>query len=93
MSISSLNTKCFRSVLKALEIALFNHMAEKRKTKKVPNEMINKVLEKKRWLILESIVEDTKFHCSIQVFIKDFEFGHGFHGYMVTWVTWVAWVG
>jgi len=55
-------------------------MAEKRKTKRVPNEMINKGLEKKRWLILEFIVEDTKFHRSIQVFIKDFEFRHGFHG-------------
>ena len=79
MSISSLNIKCFRSVLKAPELSLFNHMAEKRKTKRVPNEMINKGLEKKRWLILESVVEDTKFHRSIQVFIKDLEFGHGFH--------------
>lgn len=78
MSISSLNTKCFRSVLKALEIALFNHMAEKRKTKRALNNMKNIGFEKKRWLILESVVEDAKFHWSIQVFIKDFEFGHGF---------------
>jgi hypothetical protein len=75
---SSSNIKCFRSVLKASELVLFNHMAEKRKTKRVPNEMINRDLEKKRWLILESVVEDTKFHRSIQVIIKDFEFGHGF---------------
>ncbi|MBW1720053.1 MAG: hypothetical protein JRJ43_10945 [Deltaproteobacteria bacterium] len=53
-------------------------MAEKRKTKRALNEMMNKGLEKKRWLILESIVEDTISHRSIQVFIKEFEFGHGF---------------
>ncbi len=78
MSISSSSIKCFRSVLKAPELALFNHMAEKRKTKRALNDMKNIGFEKKRWLILESVVEDTKFHRSIQVFIKDFEFGHGF---------------
>jgi hypothetical protein len=57
---------------------LFNHMAEKRKTKRALNKIKNRGLEKKQWLILEFIVEDTKFHHSIQVFIKEFEFGHGF---------------
>ncbi len=65
MSISSSSIKCFRSVLRAPELALFNHMAEKRKTKRALNEMINKGLEKKQWLILESVVEDTKFHRSM----------------------------
>lgn len=78
MPISSSSIKCFRSVLKASELVLFNHMAEKRKTKRALNNMKNIGFEKKRWLILESVVEDTKFHRSIQVFIKDFEFGHGF---------------
>jgi len=61
MSISSLNIKCFRSVLKASELLLFNHMAEKRNTKRALNDMKNIGFEKKRWLILESIVEDTDF--------------------------------
>jgi hypothetical protein len=55
-------------------------MAEKRKTKRALNDMKNIGFEKKRWLILESVVEDTIFHRSTQVFIKDFEFGHGLHG-------------
>ena len=78
MSISSLSIKCFRSVLKASELVLFNHMAEKRKTKRALNDIRNIGFEKKRWLILESVVEDTKFHRSIQVVTKDLEFGHGF---------------
>ncbi|MEA3436520.1 MAG: hypothetical protein U9R43_08635 [Thermodesulfobacteriota bacterium] len=61
MSISSLKIKCFRSVLKASELVLFNHMAEKVKTKRALNNMKNIGLEKKRWLILEFVVEDTDF--------------------------------
>jgi hypothetical protein len=57
-------------------------MAEKRKTKRALNDIRNIGFEKKPWLIfVESVVEDTKFHRSIQVIIKDFEFGHGFHGF------------
>jgi hypothetical protein len=73
MSISSLNIKCCRSVLKAPELALFNHMAEKRKTKRALNDIRNIGFEKKRWLILESIVEDTKFYRreSLYQFLQD----------------------
>jgi len=43
--------------------------------------MKNIGFEKKRWLILESIVEDTKFHRSM-----------GYLGARVIRVAWVAWV-
>ena len=73
MSISSSSIKCFRSDLKASELVLFNHMAEKRKTKRAPNDMKNIGFEKKRWLILESVVEDTKFYRreSLYQFLQD----------------------
>ena len=52
VSISSSSIKCFRSDLKGLELVLFSHMAEKRKTKRVPNEMISR----------DFVVKDTIFH-------------------------------
>jgi len=49
--------------------------------KMVKLQMKNIGFEKKRWLILESIVEDTKFHRSM-----------GYLGARVIRVAWVAWV-
>jgi hypothetical protein len=56
-------------------------MAERRKTKRVPNEMINKGLEKKRWLILESVIEDTDFTTQFRLLSKTLNLDTDFTDY------------